>query len=171
MTEPASGGKAGNFWSRRSTAGKGAIIASALIAVGFIAPLFGPEITVSHSCSPLGFADCVEDTRRVAGTFARDCSGCGDLKEFIRTSNAWCAWRGDTLLVHVRMTNESSEHVTVNWYPSYTIRGGGEHGSRLQIDGFAAGETRDLIAEQHPPVPRGSWIGECKPSFFLIESG
>jgi hypothetical protein len=52
-------------------------------------------------------------TGKVRGTFHRDCFACGDLKQYIETSDGWCAWRGDTALVHVRMTNTSAEHVTV----------------------------------------------------------
>ncbi|MFN0155519.1 MAG: hypothetical protein ACKVUT_14190 [Gaiella sp.] len=114
-------------------------------------------------------------TGKIAGVFHRDCFGCGDLKVYIRTSDVWCGWRDETVVVHVRMTNESVEHVTVNWHPSYVIRGGAEHGAGLgsiQDDGFDAGQTRVLVAEQQPEgVAPGAALSECKPSFFLIESG
>jgi hypothetical protein len=197
VTEPAWSSKSGNFWQRRSKLGKVLIIvALVIIAISVIAALVPSED--EEASSPNTVTETVTDqdeepsdetepvpvapeedvetvTGRVNGTFARDCFGCGDLKRYIKASNAWCGWRGDTLLVHVRMTNESIEHVTVNWHPSYTFVGGGEHGAgitSIQSDGFDAGETRDLIAEQQPDgVPVGSRIGKCKPSFFLIESG
>jgi len=122
---------------------------------------------------PAGATEAVSG--KIRGTFHRDCFGCGDLKRYIKTSDVWCAWRGDTVLVHVRMTNDSVEHVTVNWHPSYVIAGGSEHGaglSALQDSGFDAGETRELTAEQNPEgTTPGARIGECKPSFFLVEAG
>src|SRR4051794_26242798 len=60
---------------------------------------------------------------KVAGTFHRDCLSCygDDLSDYVSTSNVWCAWQDDKVVVHVRMTNDSVEHVTVTWHPSYTI--------------------------------------------------
>jgi hypothetical protein len=114
--------------------------------------------------------------RQVGGKFHRDCFLCdGPLKARIDTSDAWCAWQGDDVIVHVTMTNNSVEHVTVDWHPSFTISGGGEHGAGLtstQSDGFDPGETRELAAHQNPEgVAPGSPIGTCKPSFSMIESG
>ena len=73
------------------------------------------------------------------------------------------------------MQNTSVEHLTVTWHPSYTIRGGGEHGAGLtstEDSGFDSGETRLLVSTQDPQgVPVGAAIGECKPSFYLVKSG
>jgi hypothetical protein len=113
---------------------------------------------------------------QVSGSFHRDCLLCdGPLKSRIETSDVWCGWQGGDVIVHVTMTNNSVEHVTVNWHPSYTIAGGGEHGTGLsaeESDGFDAGETRELESHQSPEgVASGSAIGVCKPSFSTIDSG
>jgi hypothetical protein len=50
-----------------------------------------------------------------------------------------------------QMRNTSVEHVTVNWHPTYTIRGGGAHGeglSSVQSNGFDSGEVRQLVAKR-----------------------
>jgi hypothetical protein len=79
------------------------------------------------------------------------------------------------VIVHVVMRNDSVEHVTVDWHPSYVIEGGAEHGAGLtavQSDGFDAGERRVLDAEQDPEgVAAYAPIAECKPSFSVIGSG
>jgi hypothetical protein len=113
---------------------------------------------------------------KVKGRFHRDCLLCDEtLVSYISTSDVWCGWRDEKVIVHVVMRNDSVEHVTVNWHPSYVIEGGTEHGAGLsatQSDGFDAGETRELEAEQDPEgVTPYAPIGECKPSFSVIESG
>lgn len=115
-------------------------------------------------------------TGKVKGRFDRDCLLCDEtLAGYVRTSDVWCAWRDEKVIVHVVMRNDSVEHVTVNWHPSYVIEGGAEHGAGLtavQSDGFDAGEGRVLEAEQDPEgVTPYAAIGECKPSFSVIESG
>lgn len=121
-----------------------------------------------------GGADAVAG--RVGGAFRRNCLLCDDrLKGLVVTSNAWCGWRGDKVVVHVTMRNDSVEHLTVDWHPSYVIAGGGEHGaglSAVESSGFDAGEARSLLSEQDPEgVAVGSSIAECKPSFSTIQSG
>jgi hypothetical protein len=97
------------------------------------------------------------------------------LKRYVKTSNAWCAWRGGKVLIHVTMRNAAAEHITVNWHPSYIIKRGGEHGTglgSLESSGFDSGELRQLIAEEDPKGVRdGARIAVCKPSFYSIESG
>jgi hypothetical protein len=73
------------------------------------------------------------------------------------------------------MTNNSAEHVTVNWYPRYSIVGGGIHGdgfSAAESDGFDSGETRELVSAQNPKGVSGAvTIDTCSPHFQMIESG
>jgi hypothetical protein len=171
------------LWRGRSKRAKGGWIALAVIVALVIAAAVAPSN--DDQSSPSAAADVAATpaasdpsdaiTGRVDGNFHRDCLFCGDLKPYIETSDAWCGWKGDTLLVHVTMTNTSVEHVTVSWHPSYVIEGGTEHGAGLgsvQDDGFDSEQTRDLLAEQHPEgVSSGAVIAECKPSFSLIESG
>lgn len=118
-------------------------------------------------------------TGKVPGQFVRgkydgtlDQSG---LKRYIKTSRVWCAWQDGKALVHVRMRNRSAEHVTVNWYPRYSIRGGGIHGdgfSAAESDGFDSGELRDLVSKQKPKgVKPGARISACRPHFQMIQSG
>jgi hypothetical protein len=99
----------------------------------------------------------------------------GHLKRYIKTSRVWCAWQDGKVLVHVRMRNTSAEHVTVNWYPRYSIRAGGVHGdgfSSAQSDGFDSGEVRELITKQDPKgVKDNSRIASCRPHFQMIQSG
>jgi hypothetical protein len=115
-------------------------------------------------------------TGKIRGTFHRNCLLCeGPLKKHIKTSKVWCAWQDGKVLIHVQMRNTSVEHVTVNWHPTYTIRGGGAHGegiSSVQSNGFDSGEVRQLIAKQDPKgVKDGARLGLCKPSFETIQSG
>jgi hypothetical protein len=73
------------------------------------------------------------------------------------------------------MRYTSAEHVTVNWYPRYSIRAGGVHGdgfSSAQSDGSDAGEVRELITKQDPKgVKDNSRIASCRPHFQMIQSG
>lgn len=115
-------------------------------------------------------------TGKILGTFHRNCLLCdGPLKMHIKTSYVWCAWQDGKVLIHVRMRNTSVEHVTVNWHPTYTIRGGAAHGeglSSVQSNGFDSGEVRQLVAKQDPKgVKDGARLGVCKPSFQTIQSG
>lgn len=188
MTEgPTTDTQRGNFWSRRSKLGKAAIIAvAAITAISIIGALSSPSSdgdNANESAAPAGEADAAvasDDTQtvtgKVAGRFKRDCLLCdSQLKPYVSTGSVWCGWRDGKVVVHVTMSNDSVEHLTVNWHPSYVIAGGGEHGAGLtavQSDGFDAGETRELLAEQSPEgVPADSPIAECKPSFSVIESG
>ena len=79
------------------------------------------------------------------------------------------------MLVHVRMSNKSAEHVAVHWYPRYSIRAGGIHGdgfSSAQSSGFDSGEVRNLTVKQDPKgVKDNSKIASCRPHFQMIESG
>jgi hypothetical protein len=115
-------------------------------------------------------------TGKVKGRFDRDCLVCdGTLAKYVETSDVWCGWRDEKVIVHVVMRNDSVEHVTVDWHPSYVIEGGAEHGAGLtavQSNGFDAGERRVLEAEQDPQgVAAYASIATCKPSFSVIESG
>jgi hypothetical protein len=162
----------------------GGIALAAFVVIAIVGVIVGGNDEKSESPSSMAReagAGAAEEsatgvvTGKIGGKFDRDCLACSDLKRYIATSDVWCGWRGDAVIVNVRMTNRSVEHVTVHWHPSYVIRGGAEHGAGLgsvQDDGFEAGQSRVLVAEQHPEgVAPGSAIGECKPSFFLIESG
>lgn len=121
------------------------------------------------------------DTRpihgKVIGHFASksSCFGCGEMIKYVRADRVWCAWQGDNVIIHVRFRNNSVEHTTIHWHPSYTIRGGGSHGegwSSLQDSGVNAHASRGVYVKQQPKgVPAGSPIGVCKPSFNLVESG
>ncbi len=137
----------------------------------------------SSSGRPVADAAAAEETEsgsvltgKVKGRFDRDCLVCDQtLASYVKTSGVWCGWRDEKVIVHVVMRNDSVEHVTVNWHPSYVIEGGTEHGAGLtaaQSDGFDAGETRVLEAEQDPEgVAADAPIAKCKPSFSVIESG
>lgn len=120
-------------------------------------------------------------TGKVRGAFVRGAyDGTLDqagLKKYIKTPQAyvWCAWQDGKVLVHVRMKNTSAEHVTVNWYPRYSIRGGGVHGdgfSGAESDGFDSGEVRNLTSKQDPKgVKDNSRISKCNPHFQMLQSG
>jgi len=118
-------------------------------------------------------------TGKVRGVFVRSAyDGTidqGHLKHYIRTTNVWCAWQDGKVLVHVRMSNRSAEHVTVNWYPRYAIRAGGVHGDGFTSagsNGFDSGEVRQLISKQDPKgVKDNSRIASCRPHFQMIQSG
>ena len=79
------------------------------------------------------------------------------------------------MIVHVTMRNTSAEHVTVDWYPRYAIRGGGIHGDgfgSVGSNGFESRETRSLNAKQTPKgVRKFTRLAWCRPHFQMIESG
>jgi hypothetical protein len=114
---------------------------------------------------------------KVIGRFASasSCFGCGDMIKYVRADRVWCAWQGDNVIIHVRFRNTAVEHITINWHPTYVIRGGGSHGeglSSLQDSGVNANATRGVFVKQKPKgVPPGSPIAQCKPSFFNVQSG
>jgi hypothetical protein len=120
-------------------------------------------------------------TGKVRGAFVRNAYDgtldSGNLKRYIKTPQAyvWCAWQDGKVLVHVRMKNTAAEHVTVNWYPRYSIKRGGIHGdgfSSAQSDGFDSGEVRNLTAKEDPKdVKDNSPIATCRPHFQMIQSG
>jgi hypothetical protein len=92
-------------------------------------------------------------TGKVRGAFVRSAyDGTldqGKLKRYIKTPQAyvWCAWQDGKVLVHVRMKNTAAEHVTVNWYPRYSIKRGGVHGdgfTSAESDGFDSSEGSEL---------------------------
>jgi hypothetical protein len=129
--------------------------------------------TTASAAGPIG--------GKVRGAFVRsaydgtlDSSG---LKRYIKTPSqyVWCAWQDGKVLVHIRMKNTSAEHVTVNWYPRYSIRADGIHGdgfTAAQSDGFDSGEVRNLTADQDPKgVKDNSKIASCRPHFQMIQSG
>jgi hypothetical protein len=168
-----------NWWRRRSKKAKAFIILGTLVVIGIaMGSSSGSKGSTNSGAAvaksaPESAAESIGV--KTTGSFARDCFGCGDLADYIDTSDVWCAWKDDKVLVHVTMTNRSVEHVTVTWHPSYTIVGGAEHGAGLtstEDSGFDAGESRELISEQNPDgIADGAEIGECKPSFFLVKSG
>jgi hypothetical protein len=120
-------------------------------------------------------------TGKVRGVFVRSAYDgtldSGHLKRYIKTPQAyvWCAWQDGKVLVHVRMKNTAAEHVTVNWYPRYSIRRGGVHGdgfSSAESDGLDPGEVRNLISKQDPKgVTDNTPIASCRPHFQMIQSG
>lgn len=120
-------------------------------------------------------------TGKVRGLFVRSAyDGTLDqahLKRYIKTPRGyvWCAWQDGKVLVHVRMKNTAAEHVTVNWYPRYSIKRGGVHGDGFgsaQSDGFDAGEVRNLTAKQDPKgVQDNAAIAKCYPHFQMVQSG
>jgi hypothetical protein len=97
------------------------------------------------------------------------------LQRYIKTTHVWCGWQGGKVVVHVRMKNTSIQHLTVDWYPRYTIRRGGVHGdgfTAVQSNGFDRGEVRELFAWQSPKgTPRNARLASCRPHFQRIEQG
>jgi hypothetical protein len=116
-------------------------------------------------------------TKKITGTFASksSCFGCGDMIKYVKADRVWCAWQGDSVIVHVRFRNTSVEKVTIHWHPSYVIRNGGAHGEgwgSLQDHGVEAHAARGVYVKQEPEgVPPGSPLSKCKPSYSLVESG
>jgi len=169
-------------WMRRHKVWTAILI---VVALGGIGALFGSNDSTSSSeagtssasidsSSSEETADVV--TGKIRGRFDRDALIADpDMVSNIATWDVWCGWRDGKVIVAVSMTNNSAEHVTVNWHPSYKIRNGSAHGTGLgaeQSDGFDSGETRYLEAEQEPEgVSDGTPIERCYPSFSVIEAG
>jgi hypothetical protein len=116
-------------------------------------------------------------TDRISGAFQdrSGCLGCGSLVQYIHVDKIWCAWQDNEVIIHVGFRNDSVEHVTVAWHPSYVIAGGATHGEGLgsiQSTGLDAHSTRTVIAKQSPEgVPAGSAIAQCEPAFSTVDSG
>ena len=114
---------------------------------------------------------------KIKGRFASasSCFACGDLAKYVKADRVWCGWQGDNVIIHVRFRNKSVEHLTIEWHPSYVIRGGGSHGaglSSLQNSGVNAHASRGVYVKQKPKgVAPGSRLAACRPSFFLVKSG
>ena len=131
---------------------------------------------VSASASALA-GDTVPIKGKVLGNFASksSCFACGEMIRYVRADRVWCAWQGDNVVIHARFRNSSIEHITINWHPSYSIRGGGSHGdgfSSMEDSGVNAHASRGVFVKQKPKgVPKGSPISACHPSFSLVESG
>ena len=115
-------------------------------------------------------------TGKITGIFA-DCLTCldDDLATRVGASDVWCAWKDGTVVIHTVMTNNSIDHVTVQWQPIYTILDGGQHGdapSALQSVELDAGETRTLLVSQSPKgVAPGAPLGLCAPAYLDITPG
>jgi hypothetical protein len=98
------------------------------------------------------------------------------LARLLAGSNVSCVWKGDHVIVRLRLHNKSVEHVTATIKPKYVIRNGGAHGDGFTSGkdfGFDAGETRNLKVDAGSPkgVPVGSAIAACTPYLYLIKSG
>ena len=121
--------------------------------------------------------DSVSIKGKVLGKFASksSCFGCGEMIRYVRADRVWCAWQGDNVVLHARFRNSSIEHVTIQWHPSYSVRGGGSHGdglSSLEDSGVNAHASRGVFVKQKPKgVPKGSSLSACHPSFFVVKSG
>ena len=120
-SQPAAVLRKKGLWRGRSKWEKGAWVVLALIVIGVVAAAVSSNNDSSSSSAgggggaPVASASSSDEiTGRVTGVFHRDCLLCGDLKRFVKTSNVWCGWRNDALVVHVTMKNTSVEHVTVN---------------------------------------------------------
>jgi ssDNA-binding Zn-finger/Zn-ribbon topoisomerase 1 len=86
-------------------------VIGALVVIGIIASVAG-----NKKSSPVKAADI---TQRVDGTFVRSgCFGCSNT-EHIATSDVYCGWDGDNVVVHVLFGNDSVESLKVIWHPSY----------------------------------------------------
>ena len=94
---------------------------------------------------------------------------------YVHTANVWCAWQGDQVLIHVRFSNSSVEHVSVDWHPTYRIAAGGEHATGLtqvQSIDLPPHSTSNALARDTPgTVANGSPIGACIPAFSDVSSG
>ncbi len=155
----------------------------ALIVIGAISSAFshhGSSGSPSSSGSDLSAASAaasVPITGRISGAFqdSSGCLGCGSLVQYIHVDRVWCGWQGNNVIIHVRFRNDSVEHVTVSWHPSYVIAGGGSHGGGLtsiQSISLASHATRAADVSQSPKgVSPGSAIGQCDPAFEQVSSG
>jgi hypothetical protein len=129
------------------------------------------------SASDVSAAASVPITGHVTGALqdATYCLGCGRLTKYIHVDGVWCGWQGSQVVIHARFRNDSVEHVTIHWHPSYTIAGGDSHGGGLtsiQSIGLDANAIRGSYVKQSPKgVTAGSAIGTCQPALEDVSSG
>jgi hypothetical protein len=114
-------------------------------------------------------------TQRVTGTFIRSgCFGCTNTAK-IQTSNVYCGWDGNNVIVHVVFSNSSSEILKVSWHPSYLIQNGTSHGTGLtstQDTTISPGVSQEVFNKQSPAgTTAGTPIAKCYPSFFNVQAG
>lgn len=124
---------------------------------------------------PVGPAETV--TAPVKGTYAVGILAQGNgIAQLLVGSNVSCVWRGDHVIVRLRLHNTSVEHVTATIQPTYVIENGGAQGdgfTSAQDFGLDAGETRNLKIDAGKPkgVLARSEICECAPYLFAVKSG
>ena len=141
-----------------------------VLVVGVVAVVVKAAQAHHESTKPVSVAG------RVAGSFVRSgCIGCGDLAPKIATTDVYCGWHGNDVIVHVTMRNESAETATVHWHPSYSIANGAPHGtglSSVQDSKLKAGQAESVYIRQSPAgVTAGTRLARCYPSFFNVTSG
>jgi hypothetical protein len=153
---------------KRSPFRVGCLTIIAIIILGsIISALAG-----GHKSKPINAADI---TSRVTGNFVRSgCLGCTDTDK-ISTSDTYCGWDGNNVIVHVTFTNTSVQTLTVSWHPAYLIENGTAHGTgitSIQDTKVKASETVEAFAKQSPKgTPNGTPIAKCYPSFENVSSG
>ena len=144
------------------------------LAVGVMAVAAG-----CGSSSGGGSVDASKVTGKVAGTIKPSLLCC-QQKQGIKkldSSDVWCGWSGDDVVMHVNFTNGLSAHVTVQVQPNYVLKNAGLHGDGLtsqQSVGIDAGATRDWIEDLGKPaggITAGTPIHKCKPEINDVELG
>jgi hypothetical protein len=144
-------------------------ILGAIVVIGILIAVIASVVGGGKS-KPVTAADV---TNRVAGTFIRSgCFGCENTDK-IATSNAYCGWDGDDVIVHVAFANSSAEELEVSWHPTYTIENGTAHGtgiSSIQKTKIPPGGSVEEFVKQSPKgTTAGTPIARCYPSFFLVK--
>jgi len=106
-----------------------------------------------------------------SGKIRYDCSfNCGDdlARDALEFKDVWCRWRGDHVLVHVRVENPLVVPTRTNITPAYEIEDGGRHGTSfgsdrsVPVQGSSYTEA-EIDAESPEGVPPGTTISSCEP--------
>ncbi|MGH3064953.1 MAG: hypothetical protein ACRDOF_01505 [Gaiellaceae bacterium] len=106
-----------------------------------------------------------------SGKIRYDCSlSCGDdlARDALEFKDVWCRWRGDHVLVHVRVENPLVVPIRTNITPAYEIEDGGRHGTSFGSDRSVPAQRSsytevEIDAGSPEGVPPGTRISSCEP--------
>ena len=170
------GSQVGTAWRETKALRILVYLIAGLVVIGIIASLISSKkketTTAAQTTSEPSGVKSTGSEGTIAGELQFDCSlgSCAsDLaRDNLRSSDVWCMWRGNNVVVHLRLANTLNAHVTASIVPRYDIENGGTHGDSfgsdqdVQIDAASATEAT-LNAGSPEGVPPGTKISMCWP--------
>lgn len=130
-------------------------------------------------------AACAESSQTLTGKVPGDMghdsvgvhvNGDSDAFDHLNYGKAWCAWRGDHVVVGASLYNSWGADVVVTVLPAYSLENAGDHGDSADSDltaHVAAGESVDWTGDAGHPEGgiAGTPITSCTPEIESVEAG